>query len=272
MSEAMPGFSPPTSRVRLSFIAAMEEFRAEGRGTATDDTMLGREIRDFGLDWQDPERFEAYAGYLRDQAREDAPRRPGYVPSTTLWWVDGDEYLGRLAIRHRLTPRLTDLGGHIGYDVKPSARRRGHATAMLAAALPLARALGIDPALVTCDESNDGIAAGDRGQRRRAGGQARQRTALLGADVLAGPPGSADLGHDLGRDQLQVVQVVQVQHLEVDPRRAELGEGPDPVHDLVRGADQPLGALGRPDPSRSPRARRASSASSRPQQTVCAAE
>jgi predicted acetyltransferase len=156
MSEGMPGFSPPTSRVRLSFIAAMEEFRAEGRGAATDDTMLGREIRDFGLDWQDPGRFEAYTSYLRDQAREEAPRRPGYVPSTTLWWVDGDEYLGRLAIRHRLTSRLTDLGGHIGYDVKPSARRQGHATAMLAAALPLARARGIDPALVTCDESNAG--------------------------------------------------------------------------------------------------------------------
>ena len=156
MSEALSGFTPPTSRVRLSFIGAMEEFRAEGRGTATDDTMLGREIREFGLDWQDPERFEAYAGYLRDQAREDAPRRPGYVPSTTLWWVDGDEYLGLLAIRHRLTPRLTDLGGHIGYDVKPSARRLGHATAMLAAALPVARSLGIDPALVTCDESNAG--------------------------------------------------------------------------------------------------------------------
>ena len=156
MSEAMPGFSPPVSRVRLSFIGAMEEFRAERRGSATDDTMLGREIREFGLDWQDAERFEAYASYLRDQAREDAPRRPGYVPSTTLWWLDGDEYLGGLAIRHRLTPRLTDLGGHIGYDVRPSARRRGHATAMLAAALPLARALGISPALVTCDESNTG--------------------------------------------------------------------------------------------------------------------
>jgi predicted acetyltransferase len=156
MSEGMPGFSPPTSRVRLSFIAAMEEFRAEGRGSAMDDTMLGREIRDFGLDWQDPGRFDAYTSYLRDQARADAPRRPGYVPSTTLWWVDGDEYLGRLAIRHRLTPRLTNLGGHIGYDVKPSARRQGHATAMLAAALPLARARGIDPALVTCDESNAG--------------------------------------------------------------------------------------------------------------------
>lgn len=152
----MPGFSPPTSQVRLSFLAAMEEFRAEGRGAANDDTMLGREIREFGVAWHDPAQFGEYTRYLREQAQEDAPRRPGHVPSTTLWWVEGEEYLGRLAIRHRLTPRLLDLGGHIGYDVKPSARRRGHATVMLAAALPVTHALGIDPALVTCDKSNLG--------------------------------------------------------------------------------------------------------------------
>ena len=170
------------------------------------------------------------------------------MPLTTLWWLDGDEYLGRLAIRHRLTPRLTDLGGHIGYDVRPSARRRGHATAMLAAALPLARALGIGPALVTCDESdmgsrlvieaNGGVLEDKRGTElrfwvptgpgpRRRGGAAR----------------SAHLGQDLGGDQLQMVQVMQVPHLEVDPGDAQPGERPDPVHDLVGGADQPVGAL-----------------------------
>lgn len=70
--------------------------------------------------------------------------------------VDGAEYLGRLAIRHRLTPRLLEGGGHIGYDVRPSARRRGHATAMLRAALPIAAGLGIDRALVTCNADNVG--------------------------------------------------------------------------------------------------------------------
>lgn len=154
MSEPGPAFSRPTPRVRLSFLAAMEEFRAEGRGAAADDTMLGREIREFGVAWPDPGAFAAYTRYLAGQAREGAPRRAGHVPSTTLWWVDGEEYLGRLAIRHRLTPRLLEVGGHIGYDVRPSARRRGHATAMLAAARPLARALGIDPALVTCAQGN----------------------------------------------------------------------------------------------------------------------
>jgi predicted acetyltransferase len=61
------------------------------------------------------------------------------VPATTRWWVSDDEYLGRLTIRHRLTAHLRNVGGHIGYDIRPSARRCGHATAMVAAALPVAR-------------------------------------------------------------------------------------------------------------------------------------
>jgi predicted acetyltransferase len=68
--------------------------------------------------------------------------------------VDGCEYLGRLSIRHSLTPWLLDFGGHIGYGIRPSARRRGHATAMFRACLPVASRLGIDPALLTCDVSN----------------------------------------------------------------------------------------------------------------------
>jgi predicted acetyltransferase len=78
------------------------------------------------------------------------------VPCTTLWWVDGDDYLGRLAIRHRLTDFLREVGGHIGYDVRPSRRREGHASAMLQQSLPWARELGIDRALVTCDLDNVG--------------------------------------------------------------------------------------------------------------------
>lgn len=93
---------------------------------------------------------------MRAQALEDTPRPPGFVPSTTLWWIDDEKYLGRLAIRHRLTPNLLELGGHIGYDVRPTARRRGHATAMLRGALPVARGLGIESALVTCDVTNVG--------------------------------------------------------------------------------------------------------------------
>jgi predicted acetyltransferase len=144
----------PVERVRESFVAAMAEFRAEGRGAPDDRTMIGAEIRGHGSTWHTPEGFALYVSALRAEAEEDASRPPGIVPSTTLWWVDGTEYLGRLAIRHRLTPALLEGGGHIGFDVRPSARRRGHATAMLRAALPVAAGLGIDRALITCEVDN----------------------------------------------------------------------------------------------------------------------
>jgi predicted acetyltransferase len=143
----MPALCPPTVEVWASFVAAMAEFQAEGRDGARDYWQGGER-------WSTPAHFREYVRWLREQALADSPRPPGYVPATMLWWIDGHDYLGRLAIRHRLTPQLREVGGHIGYDVRPSARRRGHATAMLRAALPVARRLGIDPALVTCDVDN----------------------------------------------------------------------------------------------------------------------
>ncbi|MGE6734664.1 GNAT family N-acetyltransferase [Streptomyces sp. NPDC059900] len=146
--------APPSGRVHLSFIAAMEEFRAEGRGGADDDTTLGRTLRDYGDKWHDPVVFERYVAEVHEAVH---PAEPLAVPVTTLWYADGSHYLGRLAIRHNIATRfLREYGGHIGYDVRPTARRRGHATAMLIDSLPHARALGLASVLVTCDTDNTG--------------------------------------------------------------------------------------------------------------------
>lgn len=150
----MPELVRPTTSVQASFLAAMAEFRAEGRGGSDDESMIGSENRAYGATWHAPAGFAAYVDALRADADEDAPRPGWRVPGTTLWWVEGADYLGRLAIRHRLTERLLEIGGHIGYDVRPSARRRGYATAMLREALPIAAGLGIEKALVTCDTDN----------------------------------------------------------------------------------------------------------------------
>jgi predicted acetyltransferase len=132
----------------------MAEFQAEGRGGPGDDSNIGQAIRAHAGRWAEPVEFTRYLRELEDDTREESPRPAGRVPQTMLWWVSGDEYLGQISIRHRLTVRLREIGGHIGHDIRPSARRRGHATAMLAAALPVARSLGINPALLTCDENN----------------------------------------------------------------------------------------------------------------------
>ncbi len=152
----VPTLILPTTAEQASFLAAMAEFRAEGRGGPDDASMIGHEHQRFGATWNDPDGFADYVRTLRADSLEDTPRPVGYVPSTTWWWADETGYLGRIAVRHRLTPFLLEVGGHIGYDVRPSARLRGHASAMLHAVLPHARALGIDRALVTCDDDNVG--------------------------------------------------------------------------------------------------------------------
>ena len=153
---SMPRLVPPEPRVRASFDAAMREFGAEGRGSPTDRTVIGSYLRDHAGDSADEAQFVAFCAAVRAQALESTPRPDGWVPATELWWVDADEFLGRVGIRHRLTPMLLEVGGHIGYDVRPSARRRGHATEMLRQALQVAHELGIDRALVTCDADNIG--------------------------------------------------------------------------------------------------------------------
>lgn len=146
----MPELEPPTVRVRDSFLAAMEEFVAEGAS----GSQTAYWIESHAPSWLEPAAFSEFVDALHAEALEETPRPEGFVPTTTLWWTEGDDYLGRIAIRHRLNEFLLGVGGHIGYDVRPSRRREGHATSMLRAALPHARALGIDSALVTCDSDN----------------------------------------------------------------------------------------------------------------------
>ena len=109
----------------------------------------------FVLDWPNAD-AAAFVERCAASARgEGLPE--GFVPHSTFWIVeDGREVVGVSNLRHRLTESLRLEGGHIGYGVRPSARRRGVAAELLRQTLARAHALDISEALVTCASTNEG--------------------------------------------------------------------------------------------------------------------
>jgi predicted acetyltransferase len=148
----MPELITPTDRLQSSWLAACDEWPP---GAHQDGTGLG--LAPDG-DLASPEVFSAWVGQLKQQSDTSIALGEGRVHATHWWIVEGDSYLGAVDLRHCLSDVLLHIGGHIGYSIRPSARRRGLATWALGAVLPEARALGLERVLVTCDDDNIGSA------------------------------------------------------------------------------------------------------------------
>ena len=131
----MARLGPPTSSVKDSYLHGERDLCSE------------EGVSDAHLD-------EAAADFDAFVRRRRAVRESWGVPVTELWFVEGDEYIGTVVVRHRLTKELEESGGHVGYHVVPKLRRRGHGTRMLAAAIEFCRQRGITTVRVTCAEDN----------------------------------------------------------------------------------------------------------------------
>jgi predicted acetyltransferase len=132
----MPELVRPSTDYLDSYRAAVLEFQAEKR--------------DIHLD---PDNLAVHIEVLLN--RELFPL-PGRMPESYYWLVEGTEFLGRISYRHELTPALRQFGGHIGYAVRPSQRRKGYATLALRLLLGKLRQSKSPPArvMLTCDEDN----------------------------------------------------------------------------------------------------------------------
>lgn len=150
--EALVTRGPPSLGARLalarptvargrSYLGLLEEMRA-----------LGETI------WpsREPAPGEDFARFGERALAREVTHDAHLVPESVYWAVVDDEVVGVIALRHRLTDQLARFGGHVGYEVRPSWRRRGVATAMLRALLATERARDIGRLLVTCAPSNVG--------------------------------------------------------------------------------------------------------------------
>ncbi|WP_436530389.1 GNAT family N-acetyltransferase [Actinoplanes sp. HUAS TT8] len=140
----------PTTRLRESWLESREEW---GKGVHQD----GAGLRP-GLELDTQEGFAAWVDGLIAAEDRSLPAPEGWVHCTFRWIVEDDRYLGAIALRHELNDFLLRAGGHIGYGVRPSARRRGLASFALGEMLKEARGLGLDRVLITCNVDNEASA------------------------------------------------------------------------------------------------------------------
>lgn len=135
----------PSEQYEDEILAYRDEF------IQSDDGMHGTA----GLD--DANTFGEWLKNVRNDENEETVQE-GYVPASEYLAIrEKDKRLvGMVSIRHRLNDFLQFQGGHIGYSVRASERRKGYATEILKKALLICRELGINRVLLTCDKDNSG--------------------------------------------------------------------------------------------------------------------
>lgn len=141
MNQRNPVLVEPSVDLAAEFLEMAVEFKAAG------DERYDSALENFAVYL---ERSSNYAQSLN--------LMPDRVPECEFWLIDDGKIVASSRLRHRLTPALEREGGHIGYAVRPSERRKGYGMLILALTLEKAKNLGLKKLLITCDTDNTGSA------------------------------------------------------------------------------------------------------------------
>ena len=78
-------------------------------------------------------------------------------PQYNYWLINEDGFVGDICLRTKLNPFMEVFGGHVGYRIRPSLRRKGFGSRMLALLLKIAKDThGMDRVMIICSPKNIG--------------------------------------------------------------------------------------------------------------------
>lgn len=137
--------------MKLKLVKASDQYRSQITDMLDEWNTSGEKIIPYAIRRIDYHDFMSYCNNL-----EVKDAAGGLVPDSTFFCLDEerDRIVGAVNIRHYLNEALLLNGGHIGDGVRPSERRKGIATQMIALALEECRKLGIEKVLMVCDKEN----------------------------------------------------------------------------------------------------------------------
>lgn len=132
----------PDEKYEKSYLQALMEFSKEK----------------YSLEYRCPKKDESFDDFKQRIAgmSQGFNLPDGFVPETILWLIDDHEYIGEVSVRHTLNYSLLRAGGHIGYVIRPSMRKKGYGKRILKLSLEVVKSLGMKKVLLTCDETNIG--------------------------------------------------------------------------------------------------------------------
>ena len=125
----------------VEYIREFQEYGSEINGSRSLDRFLREST------------YEAWLNkILRDMDIANIPASK--APALTYFYIreEDDKIVGMVNIRLALNDFLRTEGGHIGYSVRPTERRKHYATQMLTSALKVCDVIGIKEVLISCDK------------------------------------------------------------------------------------------------------------------------
>ena len=142
--------------MKLKLVRLEQKYRPQLEDMLGEWYTSGEKIIPYAIRRLDYRDFDRYLSEL--EVKEG--NTEGLVPDSTLFCLDEERniFVGAVNIRHYLNESLLLNGGHIGDGVRPSERRKGVATKMIALALEECKKLGISEVLMVCDKDNIGSA------------------------------------------------------------------------------------------------------------------
>ena len=141
INSSNPCLIEPNKEMVAEFLAMAEEYKAAGSDRYKSAL----------------ENFHGYLEQVSNYAR-GIKLNTDQVSQSEFWLVNDSKIVARSTLRHRLNTSLEHEGGHIGYDVRPSERRKGYGTLVLKLTLEKAVDLGLDKVHLTCDTENSASA------------------------------------------------------------------------------------------------------------------